>query len=313
MVSRRRFLQSAVVGGTGILAGCSSLGGGSSLYPDGLPARSAMGDTSMRGARRYDLAGLREHIDAFHPDCGESAGVCAFSVREDGPIDEEFEIQLADVATVVAGGGHRLNSHPRSLASSLGMYAFRIVEYTVPASDVESALAERFTEIDDDGTFRYYRTSEDGEAEIADDGSRLILGLPDAIRTVAGRLGGEHESFTGANADLRTVREHVAPTTVEVIDTGPPDDEAPDWYEHRTGVGKGVGFGDSGVEYRAAMVFGSEAAQARVTDADVGEWANEEFWPVAEYDATVGTVFDVQRTGRSIVVTGSLAQYVGLA
>lgn len=314
MQTRRQFLGATAVSGTALLAGCSVLGGsnGPGSYPDGVPAPSAIsGETPLRATSRFDLATMREHSDVFSADCAESVLECSF-LRFDVAASGGWVLDLEDIETLVAGGLHVVNGHPRSLASRAGAHAFKIYEYTADGSTVQSALEDRYTPLSSDGPFHYYGSDGDDGAGVADDGNRLVVGIPGVTEVVAERLQGEHESFAEAAPDRATAREHLGTTSGEVLrESREPGEDDPEWHADRTVMATGVEFGQ-GVTYRNAQVFASEDAAAGVSDDDVRSWATTDFEPVAFAGLDGVSGFEIERTGRSLIVTATHEQYVGL-
>lgn len=313
MQTRRQVLGATALSGAGFLAGCGVLGGSddSESYPEGVPEPDALDGTQLTHASRYDLAAMRDHADVFSADCGGSVLECSL-LQYDAVATGRWVLDLEDVETLIAGGRHTVNAHPRSLASSAGVHAFKIYEYTADGSTVQSALEDRYNQLSSAGPFQYYGQDSEAGAGIADDGNRLVVGIPGVTEVVAERLQGEHESFDEAVPDRATARDHLGTTSAELIGTShEPDEDDPDWHADRTIVATGVEFGDT-VTYRSAQVFGSEDAPSSVSDEAVQSWATNQFEPVAFAGLDGVSTFDIERTGRSIVVTASIDEYVGL-
>jgi hypothetical protein len=317
MTTRRRFLEGSAIAGSALLAGCGVLGGGdgeTNAVGTEIPDPAAIPEYGFVRAGRYDVQALRANAELVHRECRGSEMDC--TPLQPGIVRQsEFVLGAEEIETVVTAGTETVNVYPRSPASLLGRYLFKVYDYTVDASTLASRLSDRYATGDTAGQFQYYVESPESSSSVvaADDGTRLIVGLAGPVRTVVERIAGDHQSFEAARPDRATARDHLGDTVAEYV-TLPSGggDDAPDWYDRRTAIGQGVAFVDDGVTYRGAIVFEDEAAIDAAGDASVRAWAETHFGPAATSVGGSPPPVTVERTGKSVTLTATADEFVGL-
>ena len=305
MVPRRNCLASVAALGAGALAGCPS-GGGVATYPDGVPAPSAFEEWSLYTTKRVDVSALATHDDRFDEAiCGPYGVNCSYGLPPVTDV-EGAPFDLGAVNQIVTAGGLEYRTYPSpTLATVAGAMLFAVYDYDADAEVGPFLESIGYERVDAVGGFDRYR---DEHAAAADDGARLIVGAYGGVEPVAERLGGAHSSFEDAETPRRRVRERVDETldgtVVERVTSEPDDgDLRDDAFPGRIAIADAIGIDDSGVTYAGVHLFADEGDAEAVDDRALTEWATETLVREGE--------FDVERDGRSLVVSTTRERYIG--